>query len=158
MTDHSLAAAELAVAGPDWLLAPEGHRRSRLDGAGGPLLADRHPVRLARQGAARLLGQQRPVLRHGRGSGPGVRPAGEGRTDATFAQVLVDDIERRATADGTGAGWSNHEHRVTPSELSPRRGWAMGNAGIVRELLRYVRILAGGDPAYAVTWPDHPPV
>jgi hypothetical protein len=32
----------------------------------------------------------------------------------------------------------------------------MGNAGIVRELLRHVRITDGRDPAYAVAWPDHP--
>ncbi len=82
----------------------------------------------------------------------------EDRTDTTFGQVLVDDLAQRATVDGTGARWSNHEHRVTPSELSPRRGWAMGNAGIVRELLRYARVRAGGDPVYAVPWPDHPTV
>jgi hypothetical protein len=34
----------------------------------------------------------------------------------------------------------------------------MGNAGIVRELLRFARVSGGGDPAYAVAWPDHPPV
>ncbi len=82
----------------------------------------------------------------------------EGRTDLSFARALVDDIAARATVDPAGARWSNHEHRVTPSELSPRRGWAMGNAGIVRELLRYARVADGGDPTYAVAWPDHPPV
>jgi hypothetical protein len=34
----------------------------------------------------------------------------------------------------------------------------MGNAGIVRELLRYARLAAGADAGYAVGWPDHPPV
>ena len=33
----------------------------------------------------------------------------------------------------------------------------MGNAGIIRELLRYARIKEGRDPGYAVAWPDHPP-
>ncbi len=33
----------------------------------------------------------------------------------------------------------------------------MGNAGIVRELLRYARIQECRDPGYAITWPDHPP-
>lgn len=50
------------------------------------------------------------------------------------------------------------EHRATPSALEPCTGWAMGNAGIVRELLRFVRLSRGGDPGYAFTWPDQPPV
>ena len=82
----------------------------------------------------------------------------ERRTDLKFAGVLVDDIVARATVDPAGARWSNHEHRVAPSGLSPRRGWAMGSAGIVRELLRYARVADGGDPSYAVAWPDHPAV
>lgn len=73
-----------------------------------------------------------------------------------FADVLVEDLVNRATADADGVRWSNYEHRVTPSELEPRIGWAMGNAGIVRELLRFVRI-GTEESAYAVPWPDHPP-
>jgi hypothetical protein len=64
----------------------------------------------------------------------------------------------RATIDGAGVRWHNHEHRVAPSTLEPRSGWAMGNAGIVRELLRCARIQAGGDSRYTVPWPDHPQV
>ncbi|MEV5481845.1 MULTISPECIES: hypothetical protein [Streptomyces] len=30
--------------------------------------------------------------------------------------------------------------------------------GIVRELLRFVRLSHDGDPAYTLTWPDQPPV
>jgi hypothetical protein len=71
----------------------------------------------------------------------------------TFADTLVDDLTSRATIDASGARWSNYEHRATPSALEPRAGWAMGNAGIVRELLRYARICAGAQAAYAVTWP-----
>ena len=67
--------------------------------------------------------------------------------EVDFAQVLVDDA---------GVRWSNHEHRATPSDLEPRPGWAMGNAGILRELLRFARISEGGPPGYAVQWPDHP--
>ncbi|MFI7405253.1 lanthionine synthetase LanC family protein [Streptomyces sp. NPDC049541] len=78
--------------------------------------------------------------------------------DAGFAQVLVADLAARATRDGDGTRWSNVEHRATPSALEPRTGWAMGNAGIVRELLRFVRLSRGGDPAYAFGWPDQPPV
>jgi Lanthionine synthetase C-like protein len=74
-----------------------------------------------------------------------------------FAGVLVADLAARATVDGDGARWSNVEHRVTPGVLAPRTGWAMGSAGIIRELLRFARISGGRDPAYAVAWPDHLP-
>ena len=74
-----------------------------------------------------------------------------------FARLLVADLAERATVDAAGARWSNHEHRAASPELEPRPGWAMGNAGIVRELLRYARIVDGRDPSYAVPWPDHPP-
>jgi hypothetical protein len=101
-----------------------------------------------------------------------------------FAGVLAADIAARATVDGDGARWSNVEHRATPSDLAPRTGWSMGNAGIIRELLRFARATAGAsanasanasasasanagaeagananasaDPAYAVSWPGHP--
>ncbi len=81
---------------------------------------------------------------------------GERGGDFGFANVLVDDLAARAIVDGPGARWSNHEHRATPSDLEPRAGWAMGNAGIVRELLRYARLSADGAAGYAVPWPDHP--
>jgi hypothetical protein len=73
-----------------------------------------------------------------------------------FADVLVADIAQRATVDSAGARWSNYEHRASAPELEPRPGWAMGNAGLIRELLRHARITAGRDPSYAVQWPDHP--
>jgi hypothetical protein len=75
-----------------------------------------------------------------------------------FAQRLVADIAAHAVRDADGARWSNVEHRATPSELEPEPGWAMGNAGIVRELLRFVRICRGGTPQYAFAWPDQPEV
>ena len=74
----------------------------------------------------------------------------------TFANVLVSDLAARVTADAGGARWSNYEHRASPGTLAPRTGWAMGNAGIIRELLRYARIQEGRDPGYAIAWPDHP--
>ncbi|MEV6947273.1 lanthionine synthetase LanC family protein [Streptomyces sp. NPDC051172] len=77
---------------------------------------------------------------------------------AGFAQALVADLATRATRDGDGTRWSNVEHRAAPSALEPHTGWAMGNAGIVRELLRFVRLGRGGDPAYAFGWPDQPAV
>jgi hypothetical protein len=73
-----------------------------------------------------------------------------------FSNLLVDDLTARATVDDAGARWSNHEHRAAPSDLEPRAGWAMGNAGIIRELLRYARLSEGGAAGYAVPWPDHP--
>lgn len=76
--------------------------------------------------------------------------------DFAFANTLVDDLIARATVDNAGVRWSNHEHRARPSNLAPRAGWAMGNAGIIRELLRYGRISEGRASAYAVAWPDHP--
>jgi hypothetical protein len=76
----------------------------------------------------------------------------------TFADVLVADLAARATRGADGARWSNYEHRVSAPTLPPRTGWAMGNAGIVRELLRYARIRNGQDPGYAVEWPGHPPL
>jgi lantibiotic modifying enzyme len=76
--------------------------------------------------------------------------------DSSFADLLVNDLAARATIDDTGARWSNHEHRATPTLLQPQAGWAMGTAGIVRELLRYARLVGGGASEYAIPWPDHP--
>jgi hypothetical protein len=78
--------------------------------------------------------------------------------DLDFGRVLVDDLRSRARVDGSGACWSNYEHRVTPSDLPPEPGWAMGNAGIARELLRYERLLTAGRRDYYVRWPDQLPV
>ncbi|MEU3711248.1 lanthionine synthetase LanC family protein [Streptomyces catenulae] len=74
-----------------------------------------------------------------------------------FARRLVADLLARATRDPDGARWSHLDHRATPALLEPRTGWGQGSAGIVRELLRSVRIRRGGDPTYAVAWPDQPP-
>jgi hypothetical protein len=76
--------------------------------------------------------------------------------DFHFADLLVDDLTERAIIDEAGARWSNYEHRATPPDLRPLAGWAMGNAGIVRELLRYQRLSDGGFGDYAVQWPDQP--
>lgn len=73
-----------------------------------------------------------------------------------FSNVLVEDLTARATVDDAGARWSNHEHRAASSDLEPCARWAMGNAGIIRELLRYARLSEGGAAGYAVPWPDHP--
>ena len=79
----------------------------------------------------------------------------ESGDEPDFAEILVDDLVARATDDSDGVRWSNYEHRQTPSELEPETGWAMGTAGIIRELLRYVRIRTGRDPGYAIDMPDH---
>jgi lantibiotic modifying enzyme len=78
--------------------------------------------------------------------------------DVEFGQVLVADLRARARSTAGGACWSNFEHRVTPSDLPPEPGWAMGNAGIARELLRYDRLVTAGDPDYFVGWPDQLPL
>ncbi|MFJ6657367.1 lanthionine synthetase LanC family protein [Streptomyces sp. NPDC091377] len=85
------------------------------------------------------------------------RIAEQGETD-DFAHVLVADLAARATRDRDGARWSNFAYRATPGDLEPGTGWAAGNAGIVRELLRFVRLSRGGDPRYAFPWPDQPQV
>lgn len=83
--------------------------------------------------------------------------------DLGFADTLVRDLLGRVIADDTGARWSNTEHRADPTDLPPQPGWAMGNAGILRELLRYLRIRRGTDTGhaalgtgYAIQWPDQP--
>ncbi|MFJ2886568.1 lanthionine synthetase LanC family protein [Streptomyces sp. NPDC087305] len=86
------------------------------------------------------------------------REQGARQESYDFAGVLVADLVARAVRDGDGARWSNVEHRATPSDLEPCTGWAMGNAGIVRELLRFVRLSRGGDARYAFAWPDQPQV
>ena len=82
----------------------------------------------------------------------------EGQEGYDFARILVADLAARAVRDTDGARWSNVEHRADPAELAPRTDWAQGNAGIVRELLRFVRLDRGGDPRYAFAWPDQPQV
>ncbi len=77
--------------------------------------------------------------------------------DFTFADVLVEDLIRRWSYDDTGTWWSNVDHRSTPSDLPPVLGWAMGSAGIIRELLRYERLCRDAPQAYGFPWPDHPP-
>lgn len=74
--------------------------------------------------------------------------------DFGFADILVADLAARATIDADGARWSNYEHRADSPVLAALPGWAMGNAGILRELLRYVRLRRGADPGYAIQWPD----
>jgi len=78
--------------------------------------------------------------------------------DFGFADLLVADLTAYAIVDETGVRWSNHEFREDPPELEPQAGWAMGNAGILRELLRYDRLKSGGPEGYAIPWPDHPAV
>ena len=85
--------------------------------------------------------------------------AGAAAEARAFADVLVADLTARAITDEAGTRWSNHAHDADPpADLEPRIGWAQGNAGIVRELLRYVRITTGGDAGYAVELPEQPAV
>jgi len=76
--------------------------------------------------------------------------------DPDFADVLVEDLTARARVDEAGVRWSNHDYRATTPDLEPCPGWGMGNAGIIRELLRYARLNDDGFNGYAIQWPDHP--
>lgn len=78
----------------------------------------------------------------------------DGLADLDFAGTLVADLQLRATVDADGARWPNVEYRNEPPELPPQPGWAHGNAGIIRELLRYSRTVDGVPPPYLVPWPD----
>ena len=120
------------------------------------MLAHGHDLRPAGAASARLLGQLRSLLRDRRGARARLDREVENGDGLAFADLLVADLADRATVDASGARWSNVEYRAGPPELEPRPGWAMGNAGLVRELLRHARITAGRDPPYAVQWPDQP--
>jgi hypothetical protein len=80
----------------------------------------------------------------------------DGVAGLDFADTRVADLQLRATVDANGARWSNVEFRNQPPELAPQPGWAHGNAGIIRELLRYSGTAHGVPPAYRVPWPDQP--
>lgn len=82
----------------------------------------------------------------------------DGGEDGRFAELLVTDLLERATDDPDGVRWSNIEHRAEMPTLEPRTGWAMGSAGIIIELLRWVRLVSARDSSYAVRWPDHYPL
>ncbi|MGX1759474.1 lanthionine synthetase LanC family protein [Streptomyces lydicus] len=89
-------------------------------------------------------GEQYELMGGNAGIGLGALVAG----DAELAVLAVEPYLRTAEL----------EHRPTPRDLEPGTGWGMGNAGIVRELLRFVRLSRGGDPRYAFAWPDQAPV
>ena len=80
----------------------------------------------------------------------------EGTTDVDFADTLVADLRLRAIIDAEGARWSNVEYRNQPPDLEPQPGWAHGNGGIIRELLRYTGSVHGVPPEYHTPWPDQP--
>lgn len=86
-------------------------------------------------------------------------PASSGATPwSAGADVLGAGLSRRAIVEATGSRRSSTEHRATPGDLEPEPGWAMGNAGIVREPLRHARTHTGREPGYFVPWPDQPVV
>jgi hypothetical protein len=60
----------------------------------------------------------------------------DGGGDPGFTGTLLADLHARAIIDVDGARWSNVEYRDPNPDLEPQTGWAHGNAGIVRELLR----------------------
>jgi Lanthionine synthetase C-like protein len=80
----------------------------------------------------------------------------DGVADLDFADTLVADLRSRAIIDSDGARWSNVEYRNEAPDLEPQIGWAHGNAGIVRELIRYAAVVEGAPFRYCVPWPDQP--
>jgi lantibiotic modifying enzyme len=80
----------------------------------------------------------------------------DGVGDLGFAGTLISDLRTRAIIDAEGARWSNVEYRDERPDLEPQTGWAHGNAGIVRELLRATASGGGKPPAFAIQWPDQP--
>ncbi len=50
---------------------------------------------------------------------------------------------------------SNFEDRATSNDSEPQTSWAMGNAGIVRESLHFVRIVEGRSSDYYVARSGH---
>jgi len=82
------------------------------------------------------------------------RLSAPGGDDPAFAHVLLADLAARATRNEQGMYWSNFDH-TTARDLEPRVGWAHGNAGVIRELLRFARVRSDRDPGYAVAMPDH---
>ena len=78
----------------------------------------------------------------------------DGTPDRAFTDLLVEDLRARAIPTDDGLCWRQHDFRS--GDLPAEPGWAMGNAGILRELLRYDRLTTGRDPAYAVSLPDQP--
>ncbi|HVC04977.1 MAG TPA: lanthionine synthetase LanC family protein [Candidatus Acidoferrales bacterium] len=81
----------------------------------------------------------------------------DGTGDLGFASTLLADLHARAIIDADGARWSNVEYRDERPDLEPQTGWAHGNAGIIRELLRATASGTGAPPSFAVAWPDQPP-
>jgi lantibiotic modifying enzyme len=80
----------------------------------------------------------------------------DGIGDLGFAQTLVADLHHRATIDAEGARWSNVEYRDERPDLEPQTGWAHGNAGIIRELLRSAAAGDGAPAGFGIAWPDQP--
>ena len=80
----------------------------------------------------------------------------DGVGDQGFAGTLVADLRARATIDADGARWSNVEYRDERPDPEPQTGWAHGNAGIIRELLRAAGSGEYAPPGFAIQWPDQP--
>ncbi len=80
----------------------------------------------------------------------------DGVGDRGFAGTLIADLQLQATIDAEGARWSNVEYRDEHPDLEPQIGWAHGNAGIIRELLRAAGSGDSAPPAFAIQWPDQP--
>ena len=130
-------------------------------GAAGPMPALGPRLRRTAAAPARLLGQRRPLLRHGGSRGraarrrPGLRPTRRGPTCCSgWARTMGDALVERAVRDDAGARWRFVEHRQDPPLLPPATSWMQGAAGIAAFLLRLARVLDDGLDAPVVDRPD----
>nr|WP_253268043.1 hypothetical protein [Streptomyces asoensis] len=100
----------------------------------------------------------RPLLRNGGGTGAGLGPDRRtGRLPRPRPGARGGPRPPRDPGRGRRS-LVRPRAPARPGRLEPQTGWAMGNAGIARELLCHVRLGRGGDPRYAFTWPDQPAV
>ena len=133
---------------------PSAGRHAVRLGAGLPALAAR--LGNPRAPLPRLLGQRRPLLRHGRRRRcrpqrlAAARPRRRPRLRDHPGDALVD----RAIDDGDHAYWRFVEHRNADPLLPPGPGWMQGAAGIAAYLFRLARVLEQGRGAEQVARMD----
>ena len=129
---------------------PRRRRRSRASRRAAGSARCLHCVRTSghpRAAPPRLLGQRRPLLRHGRrrrrrSSTPGSGSASTTTSPSPHPRRRPRRPRRSSTA--TGRCWRFAEHRNDDPLLPPGVGWMQGAAGIAAYLFRLARVLREG--------------